>query len=358
MSLPVKDKGNVTMETVNNNLKYLSTICDSQVTSTSYYSGITGSYQNTAAGASASYQGASASYQGASASYQGSSASYQGSSASYQGSSASYQGSSASYQGSSASYQGSAGGASANYQGNKPSKNEIISKSTISRLLADVKNIMKNPLTENGIYYIHDEEDMLRGYALIIGPSETPYFGGNFFFEFSFPTDYPHSPPKITYCTNSESIRFNPNLYTNGKVCISILNTWRGEQWTSCQTISTVLLTLCTLLCSNPLLNEPGVSEKHQDFTNYNKIIEYKNIDIAVLAILEKCPGIYPHNFHSFYPYVRENFNKNKDKIASFLEKHANDKPELLGTGLYNMSVSIDYNKLHKKYLAIVEQLT
>ena len=51
----------------------------------------------------------------------------------------------------------------------------FISKDTINRLLKDVKQIMKNPLYDNGIYYQHDEEDMLKGYALIVGPSDTPY---------------------------------------------------------------------------------------------------------------------------------------------------------------------------------------
>jgi ubiquitin-conjugating enzyme E2 Z len=153
-------------------------------------------------------------------------------------------------------------------------KNVVITKETIRRLLKDVKEMMTNPLTDNGIYYIHDDEDMLKGYALIIGPSETPYFGGNYLFELNFPTDYPHSPPKVTFCTNGDGVRFNPNLYTSGKVCISLLNTWRGEQWTSCQTISTVLLNLCTLLNNEPFLNEPGVTKTHHDFAKYNKIIE------------------------------------------------------------------------------------
>ena len=59
-------------------------------------------------------------------------------------------------------------------------KTTVLTRDTISRLLRDVRNIMKNPLTENGIYYTHDDEDILKGYALIIGPSETPYFGGNY----------------------------------------------------------------------------------------------------------------------------------------------------------------------------------
>ena len=226
----------------------------------------------------------------------------------------------------------------------------LISKETIKRLLKDVKDIIKNPLTENGIYYLHDDEDILKGYALIIGPSDTPYYAGNYFFEFTFPKDYPHSPPLVTYCTNGDKIRFNPNLYTGGKVCISLLNTWRGEQWTSCQTISTILLTLCTLLCKNPLLNEPGINMNHRDFVNYNKIIEYKNIDIAILKIVNKEESIYLSKFTIFYPYVLENFLKNSGNIVKYLEEKSNCLIETVSTGLYNMTVTIDWKQLLEKY--------
>lgn len=234
------------------------------------------------------------------------------------------------------------------------SKNMIITKETIARLLRDVKTIIKNPLTDNGIYYYHDDEDILKGYALIIGPSDTPYFGGNYFFEFVFPHDYPHSPPKINYCTNGEGIRFNPNLYASGKVCVSILNTWRGEQWTSCQTISTILLTLCMLLCKNPLLNEPGVTQTHHDFDKYTKIIEYKNIDIAVLKMVTKQDGIYPKMFHSFYPFVKENFLKNSGDLKKYLEGRIHLPTEEINTGMYSMNVRIDYKLLYSKFNAVL----
>jgi ubiquitin-conjugating enzyme E2 Z len=228
----------------------------------------------------------------------------------------------------------------------------FISKETISRLLKDVKHILKNPLTENGIYYIHDDIDMLKGYALIIGSSETPYFGGNYFFELNYPSDYPHSPPKVKYCTNNNKIRFNPNLYTCGKVCISLLNTWRGEQWTSCQTISTVLLTLCTLLCKNPLLNEPGIHFKDNDMEKYNKIIQYSNIDVAVCDIVDKKSGIFMPFFEKFYPFIKENFLINYNKLIEFAEEKniENDFIEhIVITGIYAMKVCVDYNKVIEK---------
>jgi ubiquitin-conjugating enzyme E2 Z len=223
----------------------------------------------------------------------------------------------------------------------------MIKKETIQRLLRDVKQVMKHPLTDQGIYYVHDDTDMLKGYAMIIGPSDTPYFGGNYFFDISYPVDYPHSPPKVKYCTNGEKIRFNPNLYTCGKVCVSLLNTWRGEQWTSCQTISTMLLTLCTLLCKNPLLNEPGVGSGHSDIKNYNEIIEFYNIRIAVCDILNKKQGVYMRFFENFYPFVQENFLKNVDTLLEFAHKK-NEwlKGEVTNfkTGYYSMNVNVNYN--------------
>ena len=227
----------------------------------------------------------------------------------------------------------------------------VISKTTINRLLKDIKNIIKNPLTDQGIYYSHDDTDMLKGYAMIIGPSDTPYFGGYYFFEIIYPYDYPYSPPVVKYCTNGDNIRFNPNLYVCGKVCISLLNTWEGEQWTSCQTISTVLLTLCTLLCSNPLLNEPKVTIHNKDVNKYNKIIEFANLDIAVCAIVNKKKGVYQPFFELFYPFIKETFNANFDKLYEFAQKkkESDVNHKRISTGYYDMVVYINYEYILNK---------
>ena len=228
----------------------------------------------------------------------------------------------------------------------------FITKETITRLLKDVKDIMKNPLTDNNIYYLHHDTDILKGYALIIGQPDTPYFGGNYFFEFTYPTDYPHSPPKVKYWTNGNNIRFNPNLYICGKVCVSLLNTWRGDQWTSCQSISTVLLTLCTLLCKDPLLNEPGVDKKHRDMYPYDEIIQYSNLDIAVCDIVSKTPNVFMPFFDNFNHFIKDNFNKNYDKLLEIAEKkniEHNCEVKTYKTGYYSMNVTVDYNKIIQK---------
>ena len=150
-----------------------------------------------------------------------------------------------------------------------------MNKNNQKRLLKDVIDIMKNPLIDNGIYYQHNQENMLQGHALVIGPEDSLYNYGYYLFEFNFSKEYPFKPPKVVYLTNEHDIRFHPNLYRNGKVCLSLLNTWRGEQWTSCQTIRTILLNLVTLFHNKPLLNEPGIKEDYRYFKDYNRIIKF-----------------------------------------------------------------------------------
>jgi ubiquitin-conjugating enzyme E2 Z len=225
----------------------------------------------------------------------------------------------------------------------------FIAKSSVHRLLRDVKQIMVNPLASNGIFYHHDEEDMLKGYAMIIGPEETPYFNGYYFFELNFPNNYPHSPPIVYFCTNGDGVRFNPNLYKTGKVCISILNTWRGEQWNSCQTISTLLLTICTLLCKDPLLNEPGVDRNHNDFSKYNRIVEYKNIEIGVLHLLNKHPTYWKPWFEIFYAEMIKhfvlNYSKTENHVSTFIE-NSRGKMKKIKTNLYSMEIEVNYIRL------------
>jgi ubiquitin-conjugating enzyme E2 Z len=236
----------------------------------------------------------------------------------------------------------------------KKEKEVIISKESVHRLLKDVREIWDHPLEGNGIYYEHDDEDMLKGYALIVGPADTPYFGGFYFFELAFPHDYPHSPPVLKMVTQGDNVRFNPNLYVNGKVCISLLNTWSGEQWTSCQTISTVLLTLCTLLCKDPLLNEPGVTLKHQDMEKYTQIVEFKNIEIAILRVVTQFPDLFSESYSTFYPIVQSHWTQNRAAIQAFVETKAKERePEKISTSFYGMSVVIDYSKLLASLVAL-----
>ena len=246
----------------------------------------------------------------------------------------------------------------------------VLKKDTITRLIKDVKEIITNPLTSHGIYYHHNEADILKGEVLIIGPKDTPYENGYYLFEISYPVNYPFSPPVVKYYTNDGITRFNPNLYKCGKVCLSILNTWRGDQWSSCQTISSVLLALCTIFNNAPLLNEPGISAEHLDFKNYNMVIEYKNFEIGIMHMFRlivlnadadananaNANANTDSKFNAFKDIIKthflENYKINKDRLDTLLlvNKDKNNKSSVIHIGIYSMFIPIDYENLKRKF--------
>lgn len=98
---------------------------------------------------------------------------------------------------------------------------------------------------------------------LITGPSGTPYENGCFMFDVYFPPEYPNEPPNVNLeTTGRHAVRFNPNLYNCGKVCLSLLNTWTGkpeEKWSKASSFLQVLVSIQSLiLVDDPYFNEPG----------------------------------------------------------------------------------------------------
>ena len=92
--------------------------------------------------------------------------------------------------------------------------------SYIKRILVDLIDINNDPLENIYIYY--DESNIMEVYALILGNTETPYEGGYYYFKINFDETYPSKPPKCKFETINNKIRFYPNLYENGKICLSI----------------------------------------------------------------------------------------------------------------------------------------
>ncbi|KAJ7150183.1 hypothetical protein C8R46DRAFT_1124195 [Mycena filopes] len=96
---------------------------------------------------------------------------------------------------------------------------------------------------------------------MIAGPEGTPYSGGLFEFDCFMPLTYPATPPLMHLrTTGGGTVRFNPNLYNNGKVCLSLLGTWPGrpeEQWSSSSTLLQVLVSIQSMiLIDAPYYNE------------------------------------------------------------------------------------------------------
>ncbi|KAG9346274.1 hypothetical protein AGOR_G00203270 [Albula goreensis] len=171
--------------------------------------------------------------------------------------------------------------------------NEKPSQQCILRIKRDIMSIYKEP--PPGMFVVPDPHDMTKIHALITGPFDTPYEGGFFLFLFRCPPDYPIHPPRVKLITTgNNTVRFNPNFYRNGKVCLSILGTWTGPAWSPAQSISSVLISIQSLMTENPYHNEPGFEqERHPgDSKNYNECIRHETMRVAVCDMLDgKCPS-------------------------------------------------------------------
>ena len=226
----------------------------------------------------------------------------------------------------------------------------------LKRIIIDIKDVQKSPI--DNIHYVPNEENILNGYALIIGPPNTPYEYGNFLFEFHFSEKYPYEPPKVVYKSNDGVTRFNPNLYRSGKVCLSILNTWSGEQWSACQTLRSVLLTLQMTLNEMPLVNEPGVDEKlHMgSILKYNKMVHFKTLEFTILHYMKNNDKI-PIQDPEIIDKMKDFYEKNKtDILKSALELKTNLKTELLYTQMYDMKMTLNYEDLYNRLNAFINK--
>lgn len=127
--------------------------------------------------------------------------------------------------------------------------------------------------------------DLMR--AVIVGPAGTPYHDGLFVFDIHFPPTYPDTPPMVYYY--SGGLRLNPNLYDNGKVCLSLLNTWTGkgsEKWVPTNsTMLQVLVSIQALILNDkPFFNEPGYDGMYPGAVGEKRSKEY-NEEIFILSL-------------------------------------------------------------------------
>jgi len=153
------------------------------------------------------------------------------------------------------------------------------------RLIKDIQTMIGDEMSSLGVYYSYNEINMKKGSCLVFGPEETPYADCPLFFSVAVPSDYPFTSPVVLIRSSDGVTRLHPNLYINGKVCLSILGTYSGPSWVSTLNIGSVFKSILSLLDKNPIANEPGW-EKYTladvKALNYAEWVEYRLLEMVV----------------------------------------------------------------------------
>ena len=136
-----------------------------------------------------------------------------------------------------------------------------MSQTALRRLMSEHSSLTASP--PDGIMAGPlSEENFFVWEAAITGPEATPFEDGVFLARLSFPRDYPLSPPKMRFTSKI----FHPNIYPDGRVCISILHApgddplgyeSSAERWSPVQSVEKVLLSVMSML-AEPNIESPA----------------------------------------------------------------------------------------------------
>ncbi|KIV79950.1 hypothetical protein PV11_07489 [Exophiala sideris] len=158
----------------------------------------------------------------------------------------------------------------------------------VKRIMRE-QRILATTLPEGEIYVRTYESrlDLLR--CLIIGPRDTPYENAPFLIDLYLPEDFPDRPPTAHFHSWTSGLgRINPNLYEEGKICLSLLGTWSGkdesEKWSDKATILQLLVSLQGLVfVKRPFYNEAGF-EGYENDSRYTLEAEQYSEKAFVMA--------------------------------------------------------------------------
>lgn len=210
----------------------------------------------------------------------------------------------------------------------------------------DIKLFNDNGYNDKFIYF--DKSNFIQLYLMIIGPKGTPYEDGFLFFQLNFTSKYPYEPPYVVFLNKDKNVRIHPNLYSNGKVCLSILGTWPGPKWVPTMSLNTIALTLQSILCDNPLINEPSYYNKTLNNRFCKDYMIYCTFYKYIILVNNVIDNKYNDVSKYFKKEINEIYNKNKNNLNDNIESYK----QIYGFytidafPYYNMDKYLNFNEL------------
>jgi baculoviral IAP repeat-containing protein 6 len=124
--------------------------------------------------------------------------------------------------------------------------------------------------------------------------------------------------------TGGGTVRFNPNLYACGKVCLSLLGTWSGPGWTPQSTLIQILLSISSLIfIDKPYFNEPGYERDMNTARGetvakaYNEKLMPSTIEWAMIDMIRNPP-------HGYEEIIKTHFKYKGCKIIETIDSWIN----------------------------------
>ena len=166
---------------------------------------------------------------------------------------------------------------------------ETSSKYSIEILAKELERLQNNDDIGASIGLV-DDEDLFNWSIIYEGPTETLYEGGFFKALIKFPEDYPNNPPEMKFVTDM----WHPNIYPDGKVCISILHPpgedefnqqeSADERWRPILGVESILVSVISML-NDPNLDSPANIDAAKNFKEDREGYEKKVKKLTQLSV-------------------------------------------------------------------------
>jgi len=136
----------------------------------------------------------------------------------------------------------------------------------IKRVNKEYLDLLNNPHPDFTIE--RHLENGLKLNIILNGPIDTPYEGGVFYFEISFPSDYPFKPLKIQLLTEM----YHPQ-FIKKTICCCQLDSL-GDNWSPAKTTLTIFNEILALMIT-PDFNNPCVGDEFKGKKiDYNEFVK------------------------------------------------------------------------------------
>ena len=212
---------------------------------------------------------------------------------------------------------------------------------------------------DSSIFVRTCESNMQLLRVLITGPDKTPYDSGCFIFDAMIPSNFPNNSPSVLL-VNTGGMRFNPNLYNTGKVCLSLLGTWSGsggENWNpKTSTLSQVFISIQSqILTDSPFFNEPGY-ERYIGTPNGTVCSKNYNTNIRLYTMRHAILDVLNGKYTEFDEVIKNHFTMKKEYILKVCKQWTDEAiayiPTAKKTGGHDaVSVTADDYKITFKKL-------
>eukprot|EP00931_Biecheleriopsis_adriatica_P107466 TRINITY_DN81809_c0_g1_i1.p1 TRINITY_DN81809_c0_g1~~TRINITY_DN81809_c0_g1_i1.p1 ORF type:complete len:165 (+),score=26.16 TRINITY_DN81809_c0_g1_i1:40-495(+) len=146
-----------------------------------------------------------------------------------------------------------------------------------NRLTQELREISRNPDPDIKLEMTGDTIENWR--AVVRGPKDSPYEGGQFELQITCTTQYPISAPQVSFVTKI----FHPNVnFSTGELCLDILKTDWSPAWTLQYICRAVIALMLDPNADSPLNCDAGNLIRSGDMRGFKSMARMYTVEHAM----------------------------------------------------------------------------